>query len=192
MRVLAFAASHRAESLNRQLLNIAASRLEKQNDIDLSVIEYSALETPVFNQDQVEKEGLPATADRIHDVFDAADALLIASPEYNWSVPGSLKNLVDWLSLYTPSPIAGKPIFLMCATPSERGGVVGLSHLKTVLESIEALVFPKTFGLGNAATMLSDDAIANETKALQLATMLDAFADYCRQLTADTTTNASA
>lgn len=174
MKLLAFAASHRKDSINLTLLEAALAHL-KQTTANLSLqhLPFDACDLPLFNDAYRLEEGMPPHADALAEMFGEAHALIIAMPEYNWSVPAALKNLLDWLSCYRPVPVAGMPIFLMCATPSERGGVMGLSHLKTTLEGMGALPYPTMMTLGRAPASLEEPK-----KRQQLHSQLDDFMEY--------------
>jgi NAD(P)H-dependent FMN reductase len=174
MKILAFAASHREDSINLTLLETALAHL-KQAHPSLTVQHepFAACDLPLFNDAYRLEEGMPSHADALATLFQHADALMIAMPEYNWSVPAALKNLLDWLSCYRPVPVAGKPVFLMCATPSSRGGVMGLSHLKTILEGMGALPYPTMMTLGHAPASLEDP-----NKQQQLRSQLEDFISY--------------
>jgi chromate reductase, NAD(P)H dehydrogenase (quinone) len=185
MKMLAFAASHRTNSLNRQLLEVAAACATHAGH-DVSLQNFSFFDLPLFNDAWREQDGMPPHTEAIRSAFLDADALLIASPEYNWSVPAALKNMLDWISCFRPVPLQGVPVFLMCATPSERGGMSGLVHLKTTLEALGALVYPSMFGLGRAGAVLQQGAM-DATKQAQLQTHVNAFLAYAEKLTASTT-----
>src|SRR5262249_10298784 len=93
----------------------------------------------------------------------AHDGLLIATPEYNWSIPGGLKNLIDWLSVDPRAPLNGKTALLMCASPSMRGGFNGLIHLRLPLESLGFWIYPQMIGIGRAQEQLTVDGLARES-----------------------------
>ena len=75
---------------------------------------------------------------------------MISSPEYNYSVPGTLKNLIDWTSRIRPQPFKGKNILVMSASPAMAGGSRGLWHLRVPLEGLGAFVYPEMFSLSIA------------------------------------------
>ncbi|MEJ0010308.1 MAG: NAD(P)H-dependent oxidoreductase [Alphaproteobacteria bacterium] len=75
---------------------------------------------------------------------------MLATPEYNWSVPGGLKNLIDWLSVDLRTPLTDRTALLMCASPSARGGVTGLQHLRTSLEMLDVWIYPQIVAIGRA------------------------------------------
>jgi chromate reductase, NAD(P)H dehydrogenase (quinone) len=180
MKLLAFAASHRKDSINVALLETALAYLrEAYPTLTLHHEPFETFDLPLFNDAYRLQEGMPAHADTLAATFREADALMIAMPEYNWSIPAALKNLLDWLSCYRPVPMAGTPVFLMCATPSERGGIVGLSHLKTTLEGMGALPYPTMMTLGRALTSLEDPK-----KKQQLHSQLEDFLSYAARMRA--------
>lgn len=96
---------------------------------------------PIYNHDIQEATGFPAEAVAWADAIRSADALIIVSPEYNWSIPGGLKNAIDWVSRMKEQPFKDKPVALQsCA-----GGILGGSrmqyHLRQSLTSVDAFVF---------------------------------------------------
>ena len=97
MRILALGGSLRERSRNRALLEEAAVLVPPGTDLDLSALPVIG-SLPHFNQDVLECDGLPPQAVELKDALRAADGLLIATPEYNWGIPGFLKNAIDWAS----------------------------------------------------------------------------------------------
>jgi chromate reductase len=96
---------------------------------------------PIYNHDIQEGTGFPAEAVAWADAIRSADALIIVSPEYNWSIPGGLKNAIDWVSRMKEQPFKDKPVALQsCA-----GGILGGSrmqyHLRQSLTSVDAILF---------------------------------------------------
>ena len=113
--IAAFAGSLRATSYNRGLLRAAADLAPI--DVNVEILDLTAL--PLFNQD-LERAGLPATVANLRERVRDADGLLLATPEYNHTIPGVMGNTIDWLSRRTPtSPLRDKPIAIMGAA---RGG----------------------------------------------------------------------
>lgn len=148
MKFLVFAASHRKESLNGKLAALAAQWLEAQGHVaDMPF--YGAFDLPLYNDD-IARRQLPDAAYIFARRAQPAHGIIICSPEYNWSYPGSLKNILDWTSRIEPAPLAGKTALLMSATPGARGGILGLNHLKTPLEALQLHVYNRVFPLGNA------------------------------------------
>jgi NAD(P)H-dependent FMN reductase len=97
MRILALGGSLREASRNRALLGEAAALAPTGTNVDLSLLAVVG-SLPLFNQDIVERDGFPAAVVELKDSLRAADGLLIATPEYNWGIPGFLKNAIDWVS----------------------------------------------------------------------------------------------
>ncbi len=177
MKLLAFAASHRPESLNAALLDCAIGQM---GSADVQKHAYETLELEGFNHAQLAEDGFPAEVERIYELFSQADAFLIASPEYNWSYPGTLKNIIDWMSCYSPNPFEGKCIGLLCATPSENSGLIGLQHLKNTLGGwLGAYVYPVSYGLGLADKRMADGQITDTAKQERLEQVMQGFAQYC-------------
>jgi NAD(P)H-dependent FMN reductase len=97
MRILAVGGSLRQASRNRALIDEAAALAPRGANFDLSMLAVVG-SLPLFNQDIVERDGLPSAVVELKDSLRAADGLLIATPEYNWGIPGFLKNTIDWAS----------------------------------------------------------------------------------------------
>ncbi len=135
VHVAAFVGSLREDSLNRKLYN-AAVRLAPPDMVIREVKGWG--DWPIFNADAMENEGFPAPVKEAADAVDSADALLIVSPEYNYSVPGGLKNAIDWLSRIQPPVFATKAVAIMGAS----GGPVGTArmqyHLRQMLVFLDA------------------------------------------------------
>src|SRR5437764_7553489 len=97
MRIVALGGSLREASRNRALLAEAASMAPAGSDVDLSAIALVA-SLPLYNQDIQDRDGVPSAVVELKDALRTADGLLIATPEYNWGIPGFLKNAIDWAS----------------------------------------------------------------------------------------------
>jgi chromate reductase, NAD(P)H dehydrogenase (quinone) len=139
----------RAGSMNDRLAALAASVVgEKGATAERATL--ADFECPPYDQDVELTEGLPAGARALHDKLSATDGFIIASPEYNASMPGVLKNTIDWTSRFRPQPFNGKPALLMAASPSMAGGKVGLWALRVPLEHLGARVYPDMFALAQA------------------------------------------
>lgn len=185
-KVHLLAASHRAQSRNKQLVTLAGQIIQ---DIDPSLRctfnPYSYYDLPLYNDGQREQGEMPAQIESIAQLFADADMMIWAVPEYNWSYPASIKNIIDWLSCLPASPLQGKPIFLMCASPSERGGMMGLTHLKVVLDYMGMWVYPVMFGLGKVEERLREATLPAD-KHQQLMQQLHGFYRFSKKLCADT------
>src|SRR5687768_4561398 len=91
-----------------------------------------------------------------------SDGFIIASPEYNASMPGTIKNLIDWTSRFRPQPFDGRHGLLLSASPSLAGGSRGLWSLRVPLEHLGARIFPDMFSLAMAHKALEGDEIADQ------------------------------
>jgi chromate reductase len=119
MRVLGIAGSLRKASFNRALLR-AAQELAPE-DMEITVFDLAPI--PPYNED-VEKQGDPPPVAALKEAIRAADALLVVSPEYNYGIPGVLKNAIDWASRPPgKSPLNGKPAAIMGASPGMGGTI---------------------------------------------------------------------
>src|ERR1700716_2083841 len=98
---------------------------------------------PIYNFDIQESSGFPAPAVAWADAIRAADGILIVSPEYNWSIPGGLKNAIDWVSRMKEQPFKDKPVALQSAAGGILGGSRMQYHLRQSLLSIDAILFGK-------------------------------------------------
>lgn len=174
MRVLAFAASLRRESLNRKLIQVAADIARERAEVDLA--EFREFDMPLFDGDLNQEQGLPTGAAELKRRVEAADALIISVPEYNYSVPGTLKNAIDWVSRARPMPWRGKSVYLISASTSPMGGIRGLWQTRIPLEGCGALVFPDMFALAHAQEAFDGSGqLKNEQLAGRLRTEVDGF-----------------
>ncbi len=136
--VLAIAGSLRRESFNRRVLH-AASALAPST-LKINVFDDLAA-VPLFNED-LELPHAPPGVERLRAAIADADGVLIATPEYNQSLPGIVKNLVDWLSRGEPEVLEGKPVGILGATPGSWGTRLAQSVLRHTLTACGALVMP--------------------------------------------------
>jgi chromate reductase, NAD(P)H dehydrogenase (quinone) len=137
-KVVAFAGSLRRKSFNRAL--IEAARQLAPEGMTIEPIEIGGL--PFYNAD-LEAEGDPAAVATFKTAVSTADAVLIATPEYNDGIPALLANALDWGSrLPGRAPLTGKPVAIMGASPSQIGTARAQLHLRQVLGHIQARVLP--------------------------------------------------
>jgi chromate reductase, NAD(P)H dehydrogenase (quinone) len=139
INVLGICGSLRAKSFNRSALLAAAELMPA--GMQLTVADYA--DVPLFNQD-VQDKGIPEAVMRLAQQIREADALLIASPEYNFSISGVLKNAIDWLSRVPAPPFKDKPVAILSATMGPLGGARQQYELRKVLGSQDALVLVKS------------------------------------------------
>ncbi|WP_051366615.1 NADPH-dependent FMN reductase [Hamadaea tsunoensis] len=149
MRVLAFAASTRAGSVNLTLAKLVV-RVAERSGSSVDFADYADFAVPVYGGDVEAADGIPPGAYAFADRVRAADAFMIVSPEYNASMPGHLKNLIDWVSRIKPQPLWGTHALLASASPRLTGGNRGLWALRVPLEHLGTRVFPEMFSLSAA------------------------------------------
>lgn len=152
-KILAFSGSLRRDSLNQKLVNSAAS-VARQMGANVKIIYLSDYEMPFYNADLEEQKGQPENVKRLRQLMLQSDGFIIASPEYNHSVSGVLKNTLDWASRDT----AGKPsreafkdkkFAIMSVSPGSGGGVRGLEHLRAIIEDIGGIVLKQQVAVPN-------------------------------------------
>jgi NAD(P)H-dependent FMN reductase len=156
MQLFLFAASLRQDSVNKKLINLTAKLCKQQNhSVDLA--DFAEFDMPLYNGDIEQSTGLPQGALKFIERMEKATGLIIASPEYNFSIPGTLKNLIDWVSRANPMPWRGKRILLLSASPSMVGGNRGLWSTRIPLEQCGAFVYPDMFSLAAAYSAFQEN-----------------------------------
>jgi NAD(P)H-dependent FMN reductase len=163
MRLFAFAAALRKDSLNRKLLRLAVAAAEKAGATP-DVADFHEFDMPLYDGDVEAASGLPPGAQKLRERFLAADAFLIVSPEYNFSIPGTLKNAIDWVTRANPIAWRGKPGLLMSASPSLVGGNRGLWVTRVSLEVTGAILYPDMFSLASAHEAFDDAGALKDAK----------------------------
>jgi chromate reductase len=98
---------------------------------------------PFYSQDLQEEQGFPPAVTAMAEAIRAADGVIFVTPEYNHSVPGGLKNAIDWLSRLAPQPFAGKPVAIQSASPSLFGGLRAQLHLRHIFVFLDARALNK-------------------------------------------------
>jgi chromate reductase len=147
VKVLVFGASLRSGSLNERLASLAARVIESHGgSVDRATMK--DFDCPSYDGD--EEGQMPPGAVQLKERLIGSDAFLIVSPEYNASMPGVLKNVIDWASRFRPQPFTRRYGMLMSASPSMVGGNRGLWSLRIPLEHLGARVYPDMFSLAQA------------------------------------------
>ena len=178
VKVLVLGASLRKASLNDRLAALAAKvATQKGATVDVAVM--ADFDCPSYDQDVEASDGLPEGARRMRERLVASDAFMVASPEYNASMPGALKNAIDWVSRYRPQPFNGRQALLMSASPSMVGGNRGLWALRIPIEHLGARVYPDMFSLAQAhqAFDATSGAIADATLQTRFESTIECFLD---------------
>ena len=163
MKLLAFAASLRDGSYNQKLIEVAVEVARKQG-AEVTLVPFSQVISPNYNEDD-KQEGFPESIKRLKTLFEEHDGFLLSSPEYNYSIPGNLKNSLDWISRYSPSPTGGKFGYLLSASPSMVGGNRGLWSTRIPLEVMGAILYPSMFSLAQAHEAFNDDGSLKDADA---------------------------
>ena len=131
-KILAFSGSNHSQSIHQNLINITASKVVKN---EVTIIDLNDFPLPIYSID-IENQGIPKEVIELRNIMIEHDALIIASPEHNGSMPAFLKNVIDWLSRATQpgQPFFGetkKPVLLLSTSPGESGGA---TNIKTMSE----------------------------------------------------------
>jgi len=140
LNILSFCGSLRKGSYNASLMRTLPSLASAGLSIKPAT-SFAAL--PIYNFDDQQATGFPALVNTIADEIRAADGLTITSPEYNWTIPGGFKNMIDWLSRLKDQPFEGKPVALQSCAGGLLGGSRMQYHMRQSLASIGAQVFIK-------------------------------------------------
>ncbi|PIS02729.1 MAG: NADPH-dependent FMN reductase [Chlamydiae bacterium CG10_big_fil_rev_8_21_14_0_10_42_34] len=176
MNVLVFAGSTRSESFNKKLAKQAADTATKLG-AKTTLIDLKNFPIPLYDGD-LEKQGMPKHAKKLRDLMIQSDAIIIASPEYNGSVSAVLKNALDWASRsekgsYSNDAFSNKQFVLLSTSPGNGGGVRGLAHLRSIIETLggkvldEGLCIPRAFEAFNETEISSlNEQLSQELKVL--------------------------
>jgi chromate reductase, NAD(P)H dehydrogenase (quinone) len=163
IRVLVFGASLREGSLNDRLATLATAVAEQHGAI-VDRAGMAEFDCPSYDADREREEGIPPGAEAFRRRLLAADAFIVAAPEYNGSMPGLLKNMIDWVSRFRPQPWTRKHGLLMSASPSMAGGNRGLWALRVPLEHLGANIYPDMFSLARAHEMFDEQGRIADAK----------------------------
>ena len=181
LRILALPGSLRAGSLNAALLR-GAAKLAPANTL---VTLYKDLaDVPLFNED-LEAGPLPAAVAQLRSCIEESDGVLISTPEYNNSIPGVLKNAIDWLSRPSPTkPLVGKPIAVIGATSGGWGTRLAQAALRQVLFSTESLVLPSPGLFVRVAGELfdPDGTLIDPASIRALSELMQGFNDWIKRM----------
>jgi len=170
-KILAFAGSTRTNSFNKKLVKIAAAGA-KEAGADVTIIDLRDFQMPLYDEDLERQEGLPSNTRKLKELMASHGGFLIASPEYNSSISGVLKNTIDWTSRQSneESPMScfkDKVAGLMSASPGGLGGLRGLVHVRAILENMGVLVIPEQIAISKAHEVLSSDGFMKDPKQEQ-------------------------
>lgn len=179
--ILVLAGSLRKGSYNKCLARHTARILQEQG-FSVTLIDISEYDIPLYNQD-VEDEGFPADVTRLQSLWAAHQSYIIVSPEYNASIPGVLKNILDWMSRPNPhlpegtSCYRGKLAGILATSPGRLGGLRGLRHLREVLSGLGTIVLPGDRAFPEGNTVFSEDDSLDTDTEHTLRRTIEAWAD---------------
>lgn len=145
-KILAIAGSYREHSYNKRVLNVAANAARVAG-ADVTIIDLRDFPMPIYDADMQENGAFDESALRLQDVMSEHEGFLIASPEYNGSIPGGFKNVIDWTSRSNNKykmyePVKGKTAALITASPGQFGGIRCLAHLRGMFTIMGVNVLP--------------------------------------------------
>lgn len=167
-KILAFAGSTRSASWNKQLVKLAAAGARAAG-AEVTYIDLRDFPLPLYDGDLEAAEGIPDNARKLKQLMLEHQGLLIASPEYNSSYSGVLKNTIDWIS----RPEGDEPLLrcfvdkvasIMSTSPGALGGLRGLANLRSLLENIRVLVLPDQIAVPKAFEVFNEDGTLKDAK----------------------------
>ena len=179
LRILAFSGSLRAESCNTAVLKTAIDLAPS----DVVITQYDYSDLPFYNEDL----GEPDSVKRLRSAISDADGVLLFQPEYNYCIPGPLKNAIDWASRPGyDSAFYKKPCGVLSASPAMTGGARGQQATKVILLAMASHVFPAPeFALGQAYGKVDDGRLTDDDSRERLGEFLSNYADWVRLICAD-------
>ena len=154
LNVVSICGSLRSGSYNRMVME-ALPRLAPEG---LQITEAPPYDQfPLYNADVQSARGIPPAVSTLADAIRDADGVIFVTPEYNFGIPGPLKNAIDWLSRFREQPFAGKPIALQSASPGPLGGARVQYDMRRSMVFLDALTLnkPEIF-IGNCAQRIDD------------------------------------
>lgn len=181
LTICAISGSLRAGSFNTAALRAAAELAPEGIDVVMEGI----ADIPLYNED-VRAAGFPPAVIHLQEAILSADAVLIATPEYNYSVPGVLKNAIDWLSRTNPQPFADKPVAIMGASPGALGTGRAQYDLRKMFVYLDAHLLnkPEIMISGAPSRFDTDGKLTDEATCKLVANVVMALRDWTYRLRA--------
>lgn len=179
LHILGISGSLRKNSYNTAALRAAADLLPE--GVTLEIFDLSSI--PMYNDD-VREKGYPSQVQALRERIAAADAVLIATPEFNYSIPGVLKNTIDWASRPPSQPFDGKPIGIMGASPGVIGTARAQYHLRQMFVFLNGMVMNRPEVMIGAANTKFDGEgnLTDATTREFLQKFLASLADWTRRM----------
>lgn len=185
LKVVAFAGSTRKDSVNQKLV-IEAAELAQGMNANTTVINFKDYPIPLYEGDFEAEQGMPENAKKLRQLMIQSEIILIASPEYNGSLSGLLKNAIDWASRSetggsSREAFKGKKFVIMSASPGSSGGARGLVHLRTILENIGGVVMPQQLVVADASHAFDEQGHLKSLKLKsELQQLIEVAIDSCK------------
>ncbi len=166
MNIIAISGSLRTGSYNTALLR--AAQKYAPNNVDISIFDISTL--PLYNQDA--ETAFPEQAQALKDAIESSDGVIIATPEFNRSISGVLKNAIDWASRpWGKNSFAGKHVLVLGASFGQYGTAMAQQHLKPILLFLDAYVIGQPeFYLSNASQKFDENGELIDKETIQFLT----------------------
>lgn len=160
-KILCFAGSLRKDSFNKKLVKVAMEGARKAG-AEVTFVDLKDYPLPIYDGDIETEQGIPDNAKKLKGILKEHHGLLIASPEYNSSISGALKNAIDWASRPEPGEkmlecYTGKVAGIMAASPGALGGLRGLVTVRSILQNIGIIVVPDQVALPMATDAFDED-----------------------------------
>lgn len=179
MKILGISGSLRKNSLNTAALRACQSLLPDSATMEL----FDISTIPLYNED-VRELGFPESVQMLREKIAAADALVIAAPEYNYSIPGVLKNAIDWASRPPSQPFDGKPIALLGVTPGGLGTSRSQYHLRQVFIYLNGLLLnrPEVMISAGPSKFDAEGKLTDKETAEKISKMLIALQEWTQKI----------
>ncbi|SDP35614.1 NAD(P)H-dependent FMN reductase [Phyllobacterium sp. YR620] len=185
-KILVFAGSNRTGAYSKKVANAAVKTLAELG-ADVTLIALFDYPLPLMDEDLEEKQGIPDNAMKLGRLFAAHDGMLIASPEYNSSIPPLLKNTIDWVSRISQDgdkplkPYSGKVVGLCSSSEGNFGGARGLYHLRSVLMNVGTQIITEQCSVIHAHEAFAEDgSFRNERTAKSMERVCQSLIDHTR------------
>jgi chromate reductase len=177
MNLLAITGALRKDSYNTQLLRAVKELAPPEMAIEIVTLHG----VPLYDGDEEDKHGVPASVKALQDKVRAAGGVIISTPEYNFSVPGVLKNGLDWMSR-SGNPFKWKRVGVMGASEGPIGTARSQYHLRQNLVGLEAITMPKPeIFVALAPTKFANGKLTDEATKKIIVTWLNAFKDWVKR-----------
>jgi NAD(P)H-dependent FMN reductase len=165
-KILAFAGSLRKDSVNKKVLNVAVEAARSAG-AEVTVADLFDLDLPIYNADIQNEQGFPENAIKFQEMLHGSDGILLCSPEYNGSIPGGLKNAIDWASrargeLKINEVFKNKLVAIMTASPGAFGGLRCLIHLRALFSQLQTEVIISEIAVPSAPQKFDGGQMTDE------------------------------